>query len=135
MLSTIRALVLAAAKPLAAIILGGAIIWEVAVHCGPSLGTVYVHVTGGDGDVMIDEETYHVTALEDSPIVRELRPGRHVVRMARDGRNVFQQEISIASGEEIVLTAWDSRQNRLPVEWLNGWQNNSAPSSENSAVT
>jgi hypothetical protein len=116
MLPLIRSLAFAAAKAAGAIILGGAIIWEVALHCGPPRGTVYVHVAGGVGDVTIDESTYHVRTLWESPIVRELQPGRHSVRMSRDGQCVFEEDISINPGEEIMLTAWDRSNERLESE-------------------
>jgi len=116
MLTLIRSLALAGAKAAGAVILGGAIVWEVAWHCGPPRGTVYVHVAGGVGDVTIDDATYHVQTLSDSPIVRELRPGRHIVRMSRDDRSVFEEEFAIDPGEHLVLTAWDQTQVRSDSE-------------------
>jgi len=107
-LSLIRSLALAVPKTVGATVLGGAILWEVALHCGPPQGTVYVHVAGGYGDVTVDDASYHVRTMWETPIVRELQPGRHVVRMSRDGRLVFEQEFSINPGEEIVLSVWES---------------------------
>ena len=114
MLSLIRSLALAASKAVGAVVLGGAILWEVALHCGPLQGTVYVHVSGGDCDVAVDDATYHVKTLWETPIVCELEPGRHIVRMSRDGRVVFEQEFSIDAGEEIVLSAWEGADKELP---------------------
>jgi hypothetical protein len=111
-LALIRSLALASSKAVGAVVLGGAIIWEVALHSGPPRGTVYVHVSQGNGDVTVDDATYHVRTLWESPIVCELEPGRHVVKMARDGRGVFEQEFSIDPGEEIVVTAWDNSEAR-----------------------
>jgi hypothetical protein len=106
-LSLMRSLALAVAKPVGAVLLGGAFLWEVALHCGPPHGKVYVHVAGGFGDVTVDDSTYHVKTLWESPIVRELEPGQHIVRMSRDGCLVFEQEFSIDAGEELILAAWD----------------------------
>jgi hypothetical protein len=103
----IRSILLAALKGAGALLLGGAILWEVAVNCGPPFGIVYVHVSPGDGDLAIDDVTYHVRSLEETPIVRKLQPGSHMLRLSRNGGVVFEQEFSLNSGEELVLTAWD----------------------------
>jgi hypothetical protein len=107
-LTLIRSVALAAFKTVSAVVVGGAILWEVVLHCGPPSGTVYVHVAHGYGDLTVDDATYHVKTLWETPIVRNVQPGRHIVRMSLDGRLVFEQEFSIGAGEEIVLTAWDS---------------------------
>ncbi|HKI16403.1 MAG TPA: hypothetical protein VKA15_00905 [Isosphaeraceae bacterium] len=112
-MSLVRSLTLTASKAVATVILGGAILWEVALHCGPLQGTVYVHVSSGDCDVTIDHATYPVRTLWETPIVRKLQPGSHTVRMSRDGRVVFEQEFSIDAGEELVLTAWDEADKNL----------------------
>jgi hypothetical protein len=43
----------------------------------------------------------------ETPIVRQLPPGEHIVQMSRKGDLVFEKQFSIDAGEEIVLTAWD----------------------------
>ncbi len=53
--------------------LGGAILWQVVEHCGPAKGIAYVHVVKTQVNVTVDEETYWVETLWDSPIVCELR--------------------------------------------------------------
>jgi len=107
-LSLFRSLALAAPKAVGAVVLGGAVLWEVALHSGPPTGTVYVHVAHGYGDLTVDDATFHVRTVWETPIVRQLSPGRHVVRMSRDGSVTFEQEFSINAGEEIVMSAWDS---------------------------
>jgi hypothetical protein len=92
-------------KASCAALLGGAILWEVAIHCGPPRGTIYVHVSGGYGDLEVDDATYRVRSLLESPVVCELEPGRHSMRMLRDGAVVFEDEFSLDPGEEIVMTA------------------------------
>ncbi len=107
MLPLIRSLGLAVPKAIGAVVLGGGILWEVALHCGSPQGTVYVHVSAGECDVTVDDATYHIKTLWETPIVRELEPGSHIVRMSRDGLVVFEQEFSIAAGEELVMSAWE----------------------------
>jgi hypothetical protein len=92
-------------KTAGALLLGGAVLWEVALHCGPPNGKVYVHVTQGYGDLMIDDAMYHVRTMWETPVVCELQPGSHALRMSRDGRQVCTQVFSIDAGEELVLTA------------------------------
>jgi hypothetical protein len=97
----------AAGKCVGAIILGAVVLWQVAEHAGPTNGGAVVHVSPTPADVTIDDETYHVDSLSQTPIVCELRSGRHKVRMLREGRVVYEEEFTIVAGEELVLAAWD----------------------------
>jgi hypothetical protein len=83
------------------------IVWQVAVHSGSTNGQVIVHVAMPQVHVAVDDATYWVENLWESPIVCDLRPGRHQVRMLRDGRVLYQEEFTLAAGEERILTAWD----------------------------
>ena len=67
----------------------------------------YIHVVPPAVDVTVDGQTYRVETLWDSPIVCELRPGRHLLRMLRSERVLFEQEFTLDPGEEVVLTAWE----------------------------
>jgi hypothetical protein len=96
-------------KTVGALLLGGAVLWEVTLHSGPPNGKVYVHVPQGNGDLMIDDEMYHVRTLWETPVVCVLQPGHHALRLSRDGQPVFEQQFSIDSGEELVLTASEDR--------------------------
>jgi hypothetical protein len=58
-------------------------------------------------DVSVDDESYRVKSLWESPVVCELRPGRHTVRMIRYGQVLYEEEFTLAAGEERILTAWD----------------------------
>jgi hypothetical protein len=42
-----------------------------------------------------------------TPIVFDLRPGRHSARLVKDGRVVYQEEFLLRGGEEVILMAWD----------------------------
>jgi hypothetical protein len=92
-------------KGLSALALGGAILWQVHDRCGVVKGMAYVHVVTPGVDVTVDDQTYRVETLWESPIVCELRPGRHLLRMLRSGRVLFEQEFTLDPGQEVVLSA------------------------------
>jgi hypothetical protein len=101
----------------AVLLLAGGILWGVAEHSGQhsgqsslEQGIAYVHVAASDVDVIVDGLEYHVTSAWDGPIVCELRPGKHMLRMSRDGEVLYVEEFSVAVGKDVVLTAWE----RLP---------------------
>ena len=66
-----------------------------------------MHVSTTPVLVSIDDAIYRVESLYESPVVRELRPGGHVVRMLRDGRVLYQEEFQINASEDTVLAVWD----------------------------
>jgi hypothetical protein len=107
MLIAIRNLLFATGKGLGAFGLGGAILWYVAVHCGPKNGIAYVHVSTPNVEVMVDDVEYHVETLWETPLVCELSPGPHRLRMIRNGKTVFEDGFSLGVGKELVLVAWD----------------------------
>ena len=98
---------LATTKALGALALGGMILWNVAQRSGFQKCLAYVHVSTTDVEVTIDDDAYHIDSLAQTPIVCELRPGQHMLQMARDGRVVFEQAFHLERGEEIVLAAWE----------------------------
>jgi hypothetical protein len=104
-LSLTRSILWGIFKTVGALLLGGTVLWGVALHSGPPNAKVYVHVAQGYGDLMIDDAMYHVRTMWESPVVCELEPGRHVFRMSREGRLVCAQAFSIGAGEELMLTA------------------------------
>lgn len=99
-------------KPIGAVLLGGIILWRVASLAGPQSGQAIVHVAITPVDVAVDDETYRVETMDRSPLVCELRPGVHMVRMMRDGRVLFREEIHIDAGEDFVLVVWDRSDDR-----------------------
>jgi len=96
-----------AAKGIGAFGLGGVILWQVVIHIGPQTGFAYVHVSTPNVDVMVDDVPYHIETLWETPIVCELSPGHHVLRMCRSGRTLYEEQFSLGVGKEIVLTAWE----------------------------
>jgi hypothetical protein len=105
MLILTRSLVFATVKGMGALALGGAILWQVAERAGVGQGVAYIHVYTADVDVTVDEMSYHVNSLWETPIVCELGPGRHVVRMFRHGQALFEEEFTLGLGQEIVVCA------------------------------
>src|SRR5438105_3831655 len=103
----IQTLCVALARRVGALVLGGIILWQVAEHSGLQRGRAIVHVSRPKADVLVDEARYAVETLWETPIVCDLRPGRHTVRMLRSGRIVYEEPFTIAAGEELILSAWD----------------------------
>ncbi|MHB1560904.1 MAG: hypothetical protein ACYC61_25905 [Isosphaeraceae bacterium] len=94
-------------RRVAGLALGAVLLWQVAEHAGPSRGRVLVHVSSLPADLVVDQNVYHLDSLEETPIICELRPGRHVARMIREDRVVYQEEFAVSAGEEVILSAWD----------------------------
>jgi hypothetical protein len=107
MLSLRKSLAMGTIKGLGAFALGGAILWQVTNNCGSTKGMAYVHVVTPGVDVTVDDQRYRVETLWESPIVCELGPGRHTLRMLRSGRVLFEQEFTLDPSQEVVLTAWE----------------------------
>ena len=103
----LRSMMFVIGKGIGAFSLGGVILWQVAVHIGPQNGVAYVHVSTPNVDVMIDDAAYHIETLWETPIVCELSPGPHMLRMSRSGRTIHEEKFSLGIGQEIVLTAWE----------------------------
>jgi hypothetical protein len=103
----IKGLLAAVAKGLGACVLSGWVLWQIAEHAGPQTCEVIVHVTEYPTVVTIDGRSYPVRTWRDSPIVCELRRGRHELRMWRGDRLVYQEAFQVRPGDNIILTAWD----------------------------
>jgi hypothetical protein len=82
------------------------ILWQVAERCGATDGQAIVHVALPQVYVTVDDAMYWVESSWEAPIVCALRPGRHQLRMLRNGRVLYREEFTLAAGEERVLTAW-----------------------------
>jgi hypothetical protein len=107
MLIKLQNWILTAIKGIGALALGGVVLWPIAQHCGAQKGLAYVHVPTIYVEVSIDDQMYPINALPGTPIVCELYPGRHTLRMARDEQIVFEEDFVLDPGKEIVLVAWD----------------------------
>jgi hypothetical protein len=101
-------LTLALLAQLAALPLGGGVLFWVAQHSGPSTATVVVHVTETDVVVNLDSQTFRVDEYTGIPIVCELPAGKHRLTMTH-GEDVVHDEIfALEGGEDRILTAWHS---------------------------
>jgi hypothetical protein len=107
MLILIRSLAFATVKGIGALALGGVVLWQVAEHSGPQKCVAYVHVSVAKVEVKVDDVAYEVESLWETPIVCELGPGRHILRMSRSERLLYEQEFTLGPGQEIVLIAWE----------------------------
>jgi hypothetical protein len=54
---------------------------------------------------MVDDATYHVASFDDTPIVCELDPGKHTLRMSRDDQILYEEEFMVPPGGHVVLAA------------------------------
>jgi hypothetical protein len=106
MLKMIRSFMVVAVKAVGAVALATTILWQVAAHSGSPNGIAYVHVSAFGVDVQVDDASYPIKTHWDTPLVCELRPGKHVLRMIRNGNTLYEEEFTLHSGEEVVVTAW-----------------------------
>ena len=125
MMIAIRRVIFAIGRGMAAFGLGGFILWQVAIQSGPLNGVAYVHVVAPNVEVTVDNVQYHVATSWDNPIVCELGPGNHIVRMSRDGSVLYEEKFSLGIRQQVVLVATEPRdttsasaapRNR-PAEW------------------
>ena len=102
-----------------ALLLAGIILWQVTLRSVPATGETVIHVTVVGVDVFLDDSHYRVDGQVDSPIVRELAPGWHTLRMMKDGEVLYDQPFEIVRGEDgPVLTAWNKlRPEKPPAEF------------------
>jgi hypothetical protein len=107
MAMVLRTVVYGLGKPVGALLLGGVLLSQIAALVGPANGRAIVHVSTTPVIVSIDEAFYRVESLYETPVVRELRPGDHVVRMLRDGWVLYQADFQVVAGEDTVLVAWE----------------------------
>jgi hypothetical protein len=96
-----------AARRAAAAILGGSVLWAVAREAGPRDCLVVIHVCEEDLEVRVDGRACPREADPYSPIVCELRPGRHTMTARRGGRTVHEESFDLGRGGDLVLTALD----------------------------
>jgi hypothetical protein len=94
-------------KGVGAVCLGSLVLWQVAQHSGATRGTAIVHVFESHVVVSLDDRDYPVNTVYESPLLCEVRAGRHVLKLKRGDRVVYNEEFSVEAGQEVVLTAWD----------------------------
>jgi hypothetical protein len=90
-------------KRLGAACLTFVILWHVTQHAGSRRGKAIVHVYQPGIMVQVDQQTYHVGAIAESPVVCELEPGPHTVALWRSETLVGVESFAVEPGEEVVL--------------------------------
>jgi hypothetical protein len=104
---SLPSIILSISKRVGALLLGGVILWQVVEHSGPTSATAIIHVATTPSEIAVDEDTYHVESIFMTPLVCEVRPGRHMLRMLQEGRVLYEEPFLLKPGEEVVLVAWD----------------------------
>jgi hypothetical protein len=115
MLSLCKRLAIGTVLGLIALARCAAVRWQTVRHSGSMKRVPYLQVPTPAVDVTIDDHRYRVDTLRESPIVCKLRTGRHLLRILRSGRALFEQEFTLDPGQEVVLTAWE-RSNEKPAQ-------------------
>jgi hypothetical protein len=115
MLIQIRNTIFVMIKGMATVGLGGVVLWQAAIHARYDTCIAYVHVSMINVEVAVDDSEYRIESLWQSPIVCELAPGRHMLRMYQTGRVVYEEEFTLENGQQVVLTAGE-RPKEAPVD-------------------
>ncbi len=90
-------------KRLGAVCLALVIFWHVAQHAGPQAGEAIVHVARPGVIVSVDTRSYRIDSIEDSPVVCELTPGTHTVKVLRDDLLLGEEDFTVEAGKQVVL--------------------------------
>jgi hypothetical protein len=114
-MSALMRSVIVMTRAIASVGFGGVILWYVAVHSGERKAAACVHVGESDVDVVIDDASYHVETRWDSPLVCDLWPGDHKLRLIRGGQVVSEQCFTLGEGEETVLAIGDPSADVKPI--------------------
>jgi hypothetical protein len=109
MLLLLRTVLLAGLKGMGALLLGGTLLWRISQCCGTQQCEVVVHVMEDQVDVWIDESSYYVENVWDTPIVCKLAPGNHRLRLFRGERILNEQEFILEPGQDAILSAFDEQ--------------------------
>jgi hypothetical protein len=90
-------------KRLGAVCLAFVVLWHVARHAGPQACEAIVHVARPGVIVSVDTRSYRVDSIEDSPVVCELTPGTHTVKVQRDELLLGEEDFTVEAGKQVVL--------------------------------
>jgi hypothetical protein len=96
-------LIVTLVKRLGMAFLAFVILWHVAQHAGQRRGRAIVHVSQPDVMVDVDDRSFHVGSLTESPVVCDLEPGPHRAEVWRNGRMVGEQRFAVEAGQDIVV--------------------------------
>jgi hypothetical protein len=90
----------------ATLAIGGVVVWQVATYGDRRHGQAVVHVEVADVELEIDGDRRLIDAIPYAPLVFELKPGWHSLRMTRADGVTFSQPFEVQPGEDSVLVAW-----------------------------
>ena len=99
------------ARRLGAVCLALVIFWLVVRHAGPQRGTAIVHVLQPDVVVAVDGRSYPVESIAQSPVVCDLEPGPHVVKVTHGWLLLGEKEFTVEAGQEVVLCPFQDPEN------------------------
>ena len=104
---TKKSLLTGLAKCLGALLLALVVLWPTVKDVGTEDSEVVVQVMEKHVQILIDDQIYWVDEENERPIVCQIQPGRHVMRVLRQGNLIQEVEFSLQPGQQGVLTAWD----------------------------
>jgi hypothetical protein len=90
-------------KRLGAICLAFVLLWHLARHSDVEMGKAIVHAPRAGLLVSIDNRTYRINSLADSPVVCELSPGVHMVQVRRDELLLGEEDFTVAPGRDVAV--------------------------------
>ena len=93
-------------KGMGSLILGGLTLCWIVDQVGPTDGTALVHVIEPDVVVTVGGQSFSIEQRRGAPIECRLRPGRHLLRMKRGDRVLYEEWFAVHRGEEVILTAY-----------------------------
>jgi len=102
------------AKFAGAVVVGIAVCWEAVDQAGPEYSEVVIHVNECDVHISVDDLDFRVDSVADWPVVCNVRPGRHLLRMTRSGEILYEEDFAIRRGEDKILTACRPRPTAMP---------------------
>jgi hypothetical protein len=88
-------------KRLGVICMALVLLWHLARLSGAEMGKAIVYAPRAGVLVSIDNRTYRIDSLADSPVVCELSPGVHIVQVRRDELLLGEEDFTVEPGKEV----------------------------------
>jgi hypothetical protein len=81
--------------------------WHIAASLtsGVPYGKVLVYVSEQPSTLTVDRQHYSITPQMSYPLVCELAPGRHVLRLERNGARIYEQAFTVEARREQTIFA------------------------------
>ena len=94
-------------RRVAALAIGGLILWQVADKAGPQCGEVVVHIAEPGVEVYVDGSLLAYQADVLQPIQETMRSGRHTLTMKRGKTTLYEETFTLEGGGVAILSARD----------------------------